>query len=409
MAAKKKTGGVVTQSGSGRQFVVIEGYGTEGYVERFADSTQLRIILSENWFSTYPGGSVPRGEAVVFPRLGIALVDELPAGVASASQFGKAEPERVVTLLKSPKKTAAASVASACTRNSARFAWALQVTGADRWTEGSEDVRVCVIDGGINLGHRDFTRRRPAPTASFCGLPSAVANRGHCTHCAGLIGGLRQRNPPHVPTMADPERYSVAPGVQIAIARVFLDDEPWIPEGRVYAALDWALANGCHVASMSFGFPWKGADHSATFELAAQRALAQGCVIVAATGNSSRRPHKVDATFHPARCPTVVAVGSVDNCLVPSKFSNGATATKGGKVDLVAPGQTIYSAWINQGHHSRPGTSMSTAIVAGIAALHKTKNPGLTGPQLRNELLRRFQALPFSSDVVGRGLALAPT
>lgn len=391
-----------------RRILVLEDFGKRDYIAAFESNSGLRVITgSAEWLAAHPDGGLDDGEAVVFPRLGVALVNSITTTSAKNAGIKIDESEKRVARLAPSASRKSDPLVSTCWSDTDLYSWGLQATDAHKWPAGSPQVRVCVIDGGIDLTHPDFDKHKPGPTISFTSSSGVQAKQGHCTHCVGIIGGLRPTQPPA--PAGQPWRYSVAPGVSIAIARIFVMDEPWVPEGRVYAALDWALSLGADIVSMSFGFPWRDSGYSQAFELAAQRALAAGCVIIAGTGNTSNRPNRVASTFHPARCPTVIAVGAVDLCQEPWKKSNGFVAGKGGKVDVVGPGQSVWSAWTQHGHHMNNGTSMACAFVAGIAALHKTSKPGLTGKKLRAAIVNRVRKLPqHPASAVGNGLALAP-
>jgi subtilisin family serine protease len=395
------------KSAPSRRILVLEDFGKPGYIEEFEKRSRLSVIVGGvDWLAAHPDGSLDDGEAVVFSNLGVALVNSTATTLAKDVGVSINESEKRVARLEAPAIREPAQPASVCWKDAAD-SWGVQATGADKWNAGSSLVKVCVIDGGIDLNHSDFAEHKPAPTISFATPNGVQANHGHCTHCVGIIGGSRAPPPP-APT-GEPWRYSVAPGVSVSIARIFAIDEPWVPEARVYAALDWALALKADIVSMSFGFPWRDSGYSQAFEIAAQRALAAECVIFAGTGNTSNRPNRVASTLHPARCPTVVAVGAVDLCEAPWKKSNGFVPGKGGKVDVVGPGQSIWSAWTHNGHHMNNGTSMACAFVAGIAALHKTAKPSLSGAKLRAAVLSRVRKLPqHPQSAVGAGLALAP-
>lgn len=65
-----------------------------------------------------------------------------------------------------------------------------------------------------------------------------------------------------------------------------------------------------------------------------------------------------------------------------SDFSN-----VGDRVDIVAPGERIYSC-INNGYKSLSGTSMATPHVSGVAGLVFACNPGISGPDVKNILIQ---------------------
>jgi subtilisin family serine protease len=172
--------------------------------------------------------------------------------------------------------------------------------------------------------------------------------------------------------------------------------------------MDWALANGCHVISMSLGADVD--EVSQVYETIGQRALDQGCLIVAAAGNNARRNvGKFGFVTPPANSRSIMSVGAVDRFLQIANFSaRSSTLTGlGGKVDIVAPGVAVFSS-VPGGHDGTfNGTSMATPHVAGIAAMLAEKT-GQRGAALWTAVTQLAQALPIPQVDVGSGLAQAP-
>jgi subtilisin family serine protease len=103
-----------------------------------------------------------------------------------------------------------------------------------------------------------------------------------------------------------------------------------------------------------------------------------GTLPVAAAGNSAAG----GTIAYPAKFPKCLAVGSTNNQDVRSSFSN-----TGVELDIVAPGEVIYSTWSITGnpavlYNTDSGTSMATPHVAGLAGLIHSRNPSLTSAQI---------------------------
>ena len=79
--------------------------------------------------------------------------------------------------------------------------------------------------------------------------------------------------------------------------------------------------------------------------------------------------------LYPARYPTVIAVGSVNQNLKRSDFSY-----YGSDLEFVAPGENIFSTFNGSGaeaYAEATGTSMASPFVSGMAALYKQAYPSL--------------------------------
>ena len=266
---------------------------------------------------------------------------------------------------------------SACRVPSSRF------TGAG--------IKVAILDTGLDLGHPDFAGRRIVST-SFVGEP-VMDLHGHGTHTAGTACG------PLAPAGPIP-RYGIAHQALLHIGKV-LNNSGGGTQAQSLAGINWAIANRCAVMSMSLGAA--GSPVQPSYTNAGAAAMANGCLIIAAAGNSSYRPATINPAGAPANSPTVISVGSITNTLQVSPFSDGQ------KVDIAGPGSGILSAFKRPvTHNTLSGTSMATPHVAGCAALWAQSSSALRGAALRARLLATARALPFPPTDTGSGLVQAP-
>ncbi len=269
--------------------------------------------------------------------------------------------------------------------------WGLKAIGAVNSHYTGANIRIAVLDTGIDLSHPDFVGRRIV-AESFVGTPTAHDGNGHGTHCIGTACGYKDQNG---------RRYGVAYESDIYAGKV-LNDSGTGYHSDILQGIEWAVANECHVISMSLGnqVPTSSMD----YELAGQRALNHGCLIIAAAGN-----HGPGTVGQPANSPSVMAVGAVDSRLDMAWFSSPSGPAPGANVDLVGPGIAVYSSVpLDMGRYATfNGTSMATPHVAGTAALYAEAYRA-RGWQLWQLITSRARRLDIPASHAGAGLVQTP-
>ena len=241
----------------------------------------------------------------------------------------------------------------------AQYAW--------RFSTGS-GVRVAVVDTGIAPRHPDL---RVYGGASFVSGTSWADDNGHGTHVAGTIAGA----------MNNRGVVGVAPYARLYAVKVLNASGSGSTSG-VLSGLAWCYRYGMHVVNLSLGsgattHAWN--NYSRAYEQAGRRLRSRGILAVAAAGNSGRtsRPY----VGNPARCPSFMAVSSVDCARRRSPFSS-----YGPQVEICAPGSDVWSTYPPNGYRRLSGTSMATPHVAGVAALVKRRHPSWHGDRIRVHL-----------------------
>ncbi|MFW0793778.1 S8 family serine peptidase [Gordonia sp. CPCC 205515] len=360
-------------------------------------------------------------DATVFAELGVAVVDADPdqAAALRAVDGGvilAVEPERIFYAIDAPESADYLrgyrdGVADLSARlipgegvpgmreifdDTDSYTWGLQATGADGTSTTGAGAKVAVLDTGFAFDHPDFAGRTIV-SKSFIAGEDATDVHGHGTHCVGTVAG-----PAHP---ADARRYGVAPDVEIHVGKVLGNDGSGTDAG-ILAGINWAIASGCQVVSMSLGADVR--TPSVAYERVGSRALSAGTLIVAAAGNNANRPGDPGFVGVPANSPSVMAIAAVDHTLRVAQFSAAGTAVDGGQIDVAAPGVDVYSSWVMpQRYNTISGTSMATPHVAGLAALWHQQT-GAVGRDLWTQLIQHAQRLTAASTDVGSGLCLAP-
>ena len=282
----------------------------------------------------------------------------------------------------------------------AQSTWGLQATKATTSRFSGRGIKVAVLDTGLDLQHPDFAGRR-ITSRSFIANEQVQDGGGHGTHCIGTACGSQR--PSRLP------RYGVAYNADIFVGKV-LSNRGSGTDGQILAGIEWAITSGCEVVSMSLGrLARPGERFNPVFDQAGLRALERGILIIAAAGNDSGRPRRIEPVSHPANCPSIMAVGALDEGVQVAGFSNGGRIRPGGEVDIAGPGVNVHSSFPRPQLYRRlNGTSMATPHVAGIAALYAEMSPKLRGATLGGQLIQSARRLPLPRQDVGAGLVQAP-
>lgn len=240
-------------------------------------------------------------------------------------------------------------------------AWAYRTGGVDR--------PVCILDTGVELGHRDLNLTR------FGGGWDHVNNQplpedtnGHGTHVTGIAAA------------------SVDNGIGVAgIGNVtwyhmkVADSTGKAYHSDIAAGIRDCSEAGPTVISMSLG----GYSNSMVLRNAIKYAFGEGNLLVAAAGNEGPCADDCIEGYMPASRHEVVAVTCTNQRgQICTYSSNGSAA------ELAAPGDEILSTSTRSpiSYAWKSGTSMSTPHVAGAAALIWSWLPDATNHEIRDIL-----------------------
>lgn len=401
MERSTKNQGVImtaTETGTtGRYLVLLEDDST------VLGARELNRVAGIRTASTAEAGGASTAElfgaadGVVLHELGVALINAstdqvaaLDSAVREGGPLAGLEAERAVRAIGEAGPSAGANASTT---------WGLRAMGADQTQATGSGVRVAVLDTGLDLEHGDF-KGRDIVTGSFVEGQGAQDGHGHGTHVTGTACGPRGGD--------SGQSYGVAPEATIYAGKVLGDDGSGTDSG-ILSGISWAISHGCSVVSMSLGAATQpGQPFSQAFEKVARRAMARGTLIIAAAGNESQRSAGVVAPVgHPANCPSIMAVGAIDQQKAIADFSSG-TVDEIGQVDVVGPGVEVFSSWPGaEQYRQLSGTSMATPHVAGAAALFAQNHPERAWG-LWARLAQTARRLPLASTDVGGGLVHVP-
>lgn len=234
----------------------------------------------------------------------------------------------------------------------------IQAPAAWDVTTGSASLPIAVIDSGVNSAHPDLAGRITAGWSFLLGNSNTSDVLGHGTAVAGSLGaatnnligvaGVTWRNP--------------------IMPLVVLNSNDYASYSDIASAIMYAADHGVRIINVSIG----GTSSSSLLQSAVNYAWNKGAVVFAAAMNNSN-----STPNYPAACNNAVAVSATTSSDLLASFSNYGTW-----IDLAAPGNNILTTNNSGGYSYWYGTSFSSPITAGVAALVLSADPALSAPGL---------------------------
>jgi subtilisin family serine protease len=285
----------------------------------------------------------------------------------------------------------------------------IRLSDAQRGFNVSGSGIVAVIDTGVDTSHPvlvpvllpgyDFTRNQPG-ASEWLDVPQL--QNGNCdANCQGQQGPVFvQQSSAAIldqssAAILDGGPYSafghgtmttglvhlVAPKAKILPLKAFTSNGTGYLS-NIVAALYYAVQHKANVVNMSFDV----SSPSAALNQAVSYANQNGTVLVAAAGNES-----TSAPVYPAALNSkVMGIASTTDWDSRSSFSNYGNTD----VWIAAPGEYAISTFPGGTYASASGTSFSSPIVAGTAALMLNAKPGLNQSSASSALSHAIQLTP---------------
>ncbi|MCB0284448.1 MAG: S8 family serine peptidase [Calditrichaeota bacterium] len=280
--------------------------------------------------------------------------------------------------------------------------WALNNTGStgnadadidapEGWdlNTGSASIIIAIIDEGVDINHPDLQSKIVTPYDATDGDNDQFPNGwdGHGTSCAGIAAAI---------TGNSIGVAGVARGCKILPVRIAYsnsDGGSWVTSNAIIEdGIRTAVDRGANVLSNS----WGGGSASSLINSAVDYAISNNSTVVFAAGNNN------GSVSYPANLSdtkTIISVSATnewDQSKSPTSNDgeNWWGTNFGPEVTVAAPGVHIYTTDISgsDGYAAGDyvtnfnGTSSATPIVAGVAALILSQNPGWTAAQVRTQL-----------------------
>lgn len=260
----------------------------------------------------------------------------------------------------------------------------LRIAQAHKQTQGA-DTKIAVLDTGIDLNHPafagrliqgyDFVDNDNDPSEE--GIAGQNAGFGHGTHVAGLaslvapqaqimpIRVLDENGVGNIWVLAEALAYAADP-----------DGNPLTNDGADVINLSLATRRQTTLLANIIGEIGCGGDDDIKLgddENNCQNPGQKGIVVVAGSGNRNSSIQEFPAAENLEGLISVAASNQSDQL---ASFSN-----YGSWVNIAAPGQSILSSVPGGNYGTWNGTSMSTPLVSGAAALIRSQNTDWTAFQ----------------------------
>ncbi|HET7311510.1 MAG TPA: S8 family peptidase [Mycobacteriales bacterium] len=281
------------------------------------------------------------------------------------------------------------------------------VRASKTWGSGDTGggTTVAVVDTGVDT--TGDLAGQVVRSVDFTSDSDNLDHYGHGTFVAGLIAGSGAHSAGAI--------MGVAPGTKLVSLKISGADGA-TDVTLVLEALEWvkdfASTYNIRVLNLSLGFASQQSYGVDPLDYAVEQLWHSGVVVVTAAGNGG----STGPILAPGNDPFVVTVGaSNDRTTVTNtddklaSFSSiGPTADGLDKPDLLAPGRSVVSSRspgstvdvnnptseIGDSYMKGSGTSFSTAIVSGVAALVLARSPWLTPDQVKMRLVSTARSLP---------------
>jgi serine protease AprX len=308
-------------------------------------------------------------------------------------------------------------------------------TTTTSYTLDGTGVGIAVIDSGVDASHTSFLDKsngvRVVRSVDFTGENRTDDPYGHGTHVAAAAAGNGR--------ISNGAYTGIAPNASIINLRV-LNKDGMGTTAALLSALDWTLQHGAEnnirVVNLSVGTPAVDSYKNDPLCRAVRKLVDAGVVVVVAAGNNGKNSsgQKVYGQIHsPGDEPAAITVGASNTFGTDGRSDDAVTTyssrgpTRGSwtdaagvkhydnliKPDLVAPGnKMIYAQAVNnllvtqnpqldaavspvavRDQMYLNGTSMSSPVVAGAAALLLQANPKLTPNMVKMILMYTAQQL----------------
>jgi hypothetical protein len=273
-------------------------------------------------------------------------------------------------------------------------------------------ILIGIIDTGIDSTHPEFKDKIKGGEDFTSDANFRIDANYHGTHVAGIAAGSGQNN----------DSKGMAFEADLMVYKVATAQTRGINMAHVLKAIDQSVKDECKVINLSLGYDGNGetSKGNSAMHKMIKNASDAGVFVVSSIGNAGSRGKNISWV---AGAPAIIeetfsVAASNDRQTQQLKISNftsmGITPDGAFKPEISAPGVDIHSAFPRRygSYYAISGTSMSSPVIAGIAALIKQSKPSWTHSQIKSSLMNTAELIqnddngfPVSFTLQGAGQA----
>ena len=284
-----------------------------------------------------------------------------------------------------------------------------KIKAIEAWdiTQGSEDMVIGIVDSGVDINHPDLASQLYKNAAELNGIAGVDDdNNGYIDDINGWdFSGADTLNAlnPNYAGDNDPAIYKNGPGfthgtqvggcasaatdngigmagvgfkTRLLYTKHYADNQKSSDRSyssNLYLGVLYAAHNGARIINCSWGSSVRSQVYQ---DIITYVTLDLGCLVVAAAGNDN-----TTTMLYPASYDYVLSVAASDQNDMRATFTNYNHA-----VDLSAPGVNIYTTAFDNDYYTTGGTSFSSPITAGAAALVWAYHPEYSPLELAEQI-----------------------
>jgi hypothetical protein len=245
----------------------------------------------------------------------------------------------------------------------------------EAWVVAKGNVQIGIVDTGVDYNHEDLKDKVVKGKDFVSDDDDPMDTGSHGTHVAGIAAASSNNSKGVAGVAWDSKIYAIRGigGSTTVLAN----------------AMKSAADNSCKVINVSGGQD----SESEQLKKAVDYIASKGALLCSSAGNNDGEKKRYPGTYEKAFC-----VGNTTN-----NDGRAGSSRYGDWVDISAPGEGVWSTVLDNKYDQKTGTSMSTPLVSGAAAVVWSMHSSWTAAQVRERLEKTAKPLDASLKIgVGR-------